>query len=80
MKNTFIKMLSVTMAMVIALGACAITVYAEDCAHENAKVISITEATCTEDGEKKLDCPDCGEVTITLPSCKSQYDGDYVQS
>ena len=30
MKNTFIKMLSVMMAMVIALGACAITVYAED--------------------------------------------------
>ena len=62
MKNTFIKVLSFMMAMVMVLGTCiAVTSAAEECAHTNAtKYGDPVAETCTEWGYTVYECEDCG--------------------
>ena len=80
MKNTFIKMLSVMMAMVIALGACAITVYAEDelaggagaetthtCSMKTINAVSNPLETCVGQLKRYKQCETCGKIEV-VPS------------
>lgn len=73
MKNTIIKVLSVVMAMVMAMGACLVAASAlspEDfehandgeCAHENYTEYSKVEATCEDWGYTLYECSDCGDL------------------
>ena len=70
MKNTIIKVLSVVMAMVMAMGACLVAVSAFDvefvqdgeCAHENYTKYSTVEATCYDWGYTLYECSDCGDL------------------
>ena len=62
MKNTFIKVLSFMMAMVIVLGTCIVVTSAadEECTHANATQYGDPVAeTCTEWGYTIYECPDC---------------------
>ena len=79
MKNTFIKMLSVMMAMVIALGACAITVSAEDepaggetgavttpheCSAETLENKSGSIPSCVGTISRYKECTVCGKIVV----------------
>lgn len=65
MKNTIIKVLSVVMAMVMALGTCIVvtgTAAAADCKHANYEQYGDPEkATCTTWGFTIYRCSDCGD-------------------
>lgn len=70
MKNTIIKVLSVMMAMVMAFGACLVSVSAVnvgiindgECDHANYKMYSTVEATCEGWGYTLYECQDCGDL------------------
>lgn len=65
MKNTIIKVLSVVMAMVMALGTCIVvtgTAAAADCKHANYEQYGDpVAATCTTWGYTVYRCSDCGD-------------------
>ena len=65
MKNTIIKVLSIVMAMVMALGTCIVvtaTAGAADCKHANYEQYGDpVAATCTTWGFTVYRCSDCGD-------------------
>ena len=65
MKNTFVKVLSMMMALMMVVGAFSmITVSAADCAHANSSVVAVVEPNCVTAGFTRYLCADCGEEYI----------------
>ena len=65
MKNTFVKVLSVVMALMMLVGTFSmIPVAAATCAHTNAHVEAVVEPTCVKAGFTRFHCDDCGEEFI----------------
>ena len=62
MKNTFVKVLSFVMALMMVVGTFStLAVFATDCEHANAVAGDVVKATCEEFGYTWYACPDCGE-------------------
>lgn len=65
MKNTFVKVLSMMMALMMVVGAFSmITVSAAECAHANSSVVAVVEPNCVTAGFTRYLCADCGEEYI----------------
>ena len=65
MKNTFVKVLSMMMALMMVVGAFSmITVSAAECAHANSSVVAVVEPICVTPGFTRYLCADCGEEYI----------------
>lgn len=64
MKNTFVKVLSMMMALMMIVGAFSmITVSAATCTHENCTE-TVVNPTCEDAGFTKVVCKDCGFESI----------------
>lgn len=77
MKNTFVKVLSMMMALMMVVGMFSmITVSAADCTHENVTK-TVQTPSCGRIGYTKNVCDDCGEEWISDPKDKLSDQHDY---
>ncbi len=63
MKNTFVKVLSLMMALMMFVGVFGMITVSAACAHENCKE-TVVPATCVVAGFTRYECNDCGEEFI----------------
>ena len=63
MKNTFVKVLSMMMALMMIVGVFGMITVSAACAHENCKE-TVVPATCVVAGFTSYECNDCGEEFI----------------
>jgi len=64
MKNTFVKVLSLMIALMMVVGMFSTISFAADCAHDNSTAVGVVAPTCETAGFTKYLCNDCGEEYI----------------
>ena len=66
MKNTFVKVLSVVMALMMLVGTFSMipVAAAAECAHTNAHAETVVKPTCVENGFTRFHCDDCDKEFI----------------
>lgn len=83
MKNTFVKVLSMMMALMMVVGVLtALPVTAAACTHEGTTVADPVDPTCKENGYTRYECTACEEKWVgnIIPASPAYHDWDDVEA